>query len=228
MPPAVRGLILWLCVSVAGYMAVAQTNAYSPDMMTFDGRRTIAVPSDEAFAVEGEETIEFWVGPDWTTDPGYDPVVVSNVGRNGASYVIAILRDRDGVGVLSGGVETLAPFDFTDGRLHHVAVVQSDGALHIIVDGDVRGTSSAGLSAQPAGGVWIASADGRTAPFLGAIGQLRFWNAAVDLETLDAFKLVDVLSDDGPDHPYTSVLAAVSAFPDPGMLIANRQEELSR
>lgn len=222
-----RFLIPLLALGAAGF-AAAQTKAYSPDMMTFDGRRTVAVPGDRVFAVDGDETIEFWVGPDWTADPGYDPVVVANIGKTGASYIIAILRDRDGVGVLSGETETLAPFDFTDGRLHHVAVVQSGGALHIVVDGAVCGTSEVGLSSRPVGGVWIGSADGRTAPFPGAIGQLRFWNAAVDLETLDAFKLVDVLSDDGLDHPYASDLVAVSAFPDSGLLIAKEQRELSQ
>ena len=84
-------------------------------------------------------TIEFWVVPDWTSDPGYDPVIICNAGPEGASYLVAMLRDRDGIAIAAGEEEDVVTFDFSDGQLHHVAVVQYDDGTAVFVDGEVAG-----------------------------------------------------------------------------------------
>ncbi len=205
--------------------ALAQPAAYSPDIASLDGTQSMAIEPDNIYRVDGDATIEFWVAPGWTETPNYDPVVVSNLGETGVNYIIAVLRERDGIGVLSGDTETLAPFDFTDDRLHHVAIVQLDGALNIVIDGAVRGVSETGFAASDVNSLWLGTANGEAAPFIGDVAQLRFWSAAVGLDTLEQFKLANPLSEDAPAHPDLESLVAFSAFPDASLLVRSFDDQ---
>ena len=175
---ASKNILLQLALLGWPSIALAQPAAYSPDIASFDGTQSMAIEPDNIYRVDGDATIEFWVAPGWTETPNYDPIVVSNLGENGANYVIAVLRERDGIGVLSGETETLAPFDFTDERLHHVAIVHSEGALNIVIDGAVRGFSDTGITSFDVSSLWLGSANGEASPFIGDVAQLRFWGTA--------------------------------------------------
>lgn len=213
-----RWLAAALAIAAAG-QAQAQDGNYSPDIASFDGTRSMAIQPDPALAVNGDITVEFWVAPGWENDPGFDPVVASNISVENASYIIAIMRDRDGVGVLSGGAEIVAPFDFSDGKLHHVAIVAADDGFSIIVDGSVRGISETALGAYDVDAFWIGSIDGSLGAFTGDIGQLRIWNAALDLETLETFKFQPAFPQGDIVHPFIDALVAASVFPEAGLLL---------
>lgn len=216
----------WLAACISNTVvneAMAQGGDYSPDFAVFDGSQSMAIQPDPALAVNGDITVEFWVAPGWENDPGFDPVVVSNISVENASYIIAIMRDRDGVGVLSGGAETVAPFDFSDGKLHHVAIIAANDGFSIVVDGGVRGISETALGAYDVDAFWIGSIDGSLGAFTGYIGQLRIWNAALDLETLEAFKFQPAFPQGDIVHPFIDALVAASMFPEAGLLLVENE-----
>lgn len=221
------GMHIMLQLALLGWSGVvlAQSAAYSPDIASFDGTQSMAIEPDNIYRVDEEATIEFWVAPGWSDIPDYDPVVFSNLGENSANYIIAVLRERDGIGVLSGDTETVAPFDFTDDRLHHVAIVQSEGALNIVIDGAVRGVSETALQSLDVNALWIGTANGEAAPFLGDVAQLRIWGVAVSLDMLEQFKLANPLSEGAPPHPDLDSLVAFSVFPEAGLLVRSFNDE---
>lgn len=202
-------------------MPVFAETTYRPDVANFDGGDGIALGADPAFDPIGTNTIEFWVAAGWSSDPGYDPVILSNTGASGTSYLVSILRDRDGLGILAGDTEIYTAFDFSDGRLSHVAIVEGEGALSIIINGQVRSVHEVDFQELPETEFFIGSADGQTAPFIGAIGQLRIWREALSRETLVAFIMADVLSPTKGDHPLIDALSVMSDFDDRTVLIAD-------
>ena len=54
--------------------------------------------------------------------------------------------------------------------------------------------------------------------YIGSIGQVRFWDAPLDLETLRTFALSDVSASSNA-HPYLETLRAMSAFDEDTLLI---------
>jgi len=214
------------CISnVVANNANSQVDAYSPDIVVLDGSKSLAIKPHPSLGVSGDLTIEFWAAPGWEQDPGYDPVIVSNLSAEKASYIVAILRDREGVGVVSGEKEIVAPFNFKDGKLHHVAIIQSGNELLISIDGVIRGVSEMKLNVNEVDAFWIGSIDGSLGAFIGDIGQLRIWNDALDLETLEAFKLQSAFSQYVPAHPFIDALIAVSVFPEAGLLLVESQTD---
>jgi hypothetical protein len=180
---------------------------YTPDVAEFDGTNSLTFePSPQLMLADGG-TIEFWVVPDWTSDPGYDPVIICNAGPEGASYLIAMLRDRDGIALAAGEEEDVVTFDFTDGQLHHVAVVQYEDGTAVFVDGQVAGTSELRFQDLPSVGVWVGSIDGENNAFRGAIAGLRVWDVAVPQEDLVAFALQDIFEGDHPDLEWLSAMS---------------------
>jgi hypothetical protein len=196
-------LLLSLCAITAG------AEQYTPDVAEFDGTTSLTFdPSPQLVLADGG-TIEFWVVPDWTSDPGYDPVIICNAGPEGASYLVAMLRDRDGIAIAAGEEEDVVTFDFTDGQLHHVAVVQYEDGTAVFVDGEVAGTSDLRFQDLPSVGVWVGSIDGENNAFRGAIAGLRVWDVAVPQEELVAYALEDIFAG---DHPDLAWLSAISDF----------------
>jgi len=196
-------LLLSLCATTAG------AEQYTPDVAEFDGTTSLTFdPSPQLVLADGG-TIEFWVVPDWTSDPGYDPVIICNAGPEGASYLVAMLRDRDGIAIAAGEEEDVVTFDFTDGQLHHVAVVQYEDGTAVFVDGEVAGTSDLRFQDLPSAGVWVGSIDGENNTFRGAIAGLRVWDVAVPQEDLVAYALEDIFAG---DHPDLAWLSAISDF----------------
>ncbi len=190
-----------------------------PDFLELDGSTNIYLLPDPEFSVLEGGTIEFWVEPDWTETPDYDPVVISAAGPDGPAYVIAMLREKEGIGLLTGDEEALWAFDFDDGQVHHVALNFYDGGVVAIVDGETLGLAAIEMADLVPSGVWIGSADGNTAPFVGAIASLRIWGVPVEPEVLDAFRYSDVLAPETESHPDIDYLQVISDFNNSDVLV---------
>lgn len=220
--PALLSATLFCALPATPFASAEEADAtpYSPDVAEFDGTNSLTFEPAPQLDLADGGTIEFWVVPDWTEDPGYDPVVICNAGPEGASYLIALLRDRDGVAIAAGDAEDVATFDFTDGRLHHVAISQFEDGTAIIVDGQIIGTSDLRFETRPSAGVWVASIDGENNQFQGAIAGMRIWDVVVAQETLVDFAMKDVFADEHPDLPF---LSAISDFSNDEILLADRE-----
>lgn len=203
-------LLLW--------QASASLAAYTPDVAEFDGSSTLAFPPAEELFLGAGGTIEFWVVPDWQASVAHDPVVLSNAGPEGASYLVAVLRDRDGLVLVSGEAEFLIAFDFADEQLHHVALVYDGGRVAAYIDGQLRGATEFAMVDLPSLGLWIGTADGATAPFVGAIAGLRIWGVPLSREEIVSFAAADVLAA-GEGHPAYQHLLAVSDFNNDDLLV---------
>lgn len=195
------------CILLAIFSATAHAQEYTPDVLELNGSDGLDFDPVAQLQIADGGTIEFWVSPGWTSDPGFDPVIICNAGPEGASFLIAMLRDRDGIAIAAGGEEDIATFDFTDGQFHHVAVSQFEDGTAVFIDGQVQGTSELRFQDLPSAGVWIGSIDGENNQFMGAIGGLRIWNAVVEQETLVEFALKDIFTGNHPDLEFLSVLS---------------------
>ena len=186
--------------------------SYVPDITELDGTSTLEFSDLSELNLSQTATIEFWVAPGWTEDPDYDPVIVCEAGEEGLSYLIAMLRDRDGLAIATGDGEDdeeIITFDFTDGQMHHVAIVQLTDGLVVLVDGQVVGSSEMRLTRRPGLATWVGSINGQDNVFTGAIAGPRFWGTAVAQTQLVEYALKDVFA--GP-HPNLESLVAISEF----------------
>ncbi len=202
--------------------SVAMADGYTPDVVEFDGTTALAFDAAPQLVLADGGTVEFWVVPDWTSDPGYDPAILSNMGPEGYSYLVAMLRDRSGLAFAAGESEDVVSFDFADGRLHHVAISQFDDGVSIYVDGQVVGGSAIRSLDLPSDGVWVGSIDGANNLFRGAIAGLRFWDTVLTQEEIVKFALTDVF--DG-DHPNIDNLSAMSNFNSGELLLVQPENE---
>lgn len=199
-------------VLAIGLASPAHAAPYRPDIAVFDGTNQLAFAADNSLNLSAGGTIEFYTAPKWTTAPDYDPVILSNAGVDGASYMVVLLRDRDGIGIRAGEETAIAPFDFTDGKLHHVALVCLEDKTLVLVDGKLVAQPAITFANLPSSGLFIGSADGETAPMLGAIGGLRIWNTPVSPEDLRAYAMQDLVDDQGAAHPDLPSLVGISQF----------------
>ncbi len=205
-------------------LSVPVLAGYTPDLVEFDGEQALVFAAVDEMYIGDGGTIEFWVVPDWIEAPPYDPVVLSNAGAEGASYLIAVLRDRDGLGIVSGDAELMVPFDFTDAQLHHVALSYYSDQLAVYIDGRLVVSTEFTIEDLPAAGLWVGTADGSTAPFIGAVAGLRIWGRPVAQEDLVRFAATDVL-DAGAGHPDMDYLRAISAFNEADLLVPTTDEQ---
>lgn len=221
MKSLVTPIVALLAMAVCAAPAEAQ---YIPDIVELDGQTTLEFPADERMILVGGSTIEFWVQPDWTEDPGYDPVVVSNTGAQGPSWLVAMLRDRDGIGVMVGEESDIAPFDFTDGEMHHVAVVDYGEIVQVLVDNVAVADLDLTFRDLPSSGFWIGSADGANGAFKGAIAGLRIWDIAVSPDDISRFAMVDIFDEATAVHPDLEWLVGVSDFANNDFVLQEYQD----
>ena len=193
--------------------APALAAGYTPDLAEFSGADSLAFPPDGSLDLAGGGTIEFWVQPDWREDPGFDPAIVSNIGKQGPSYMIVMLGSRKGIGVMAGDRFETLPFDFTDGKLHYVAISDfGENNLLVMVDNKVVGSMPIGFRSLPSSGFFIGSADGTENQFKGAIAGMRIWDLPVDPDDLAIYAMQPLVDADGAPHPDISALVGVSDF----------------
>lgn len=208
-------------VLAAALSVPAAAQDYRPDIIEMNGTFELTFEADPAFTLADEGTVEFWAQPDWTEDPGFDPVLLSNIGPDGPSYIIAISGDREAVVVVSGEEEDVFTFDFTDGKMHHIAINQFSDGINVLVDGQVVGESEMNLQDLDSDGLWIGSVDGEISPFYGAIAGMRFWDYVPERNTLLVYAQRDVVLD---EHPELEQLSAISDFATEDMLILQEIE----
>lgn len=189
---------------------IAFAQSYTPDILELNGNDGLEFFPEDSYNISGYGTVEFWVIPDWQEDPGYDPVILSNAGEQGPSFLVALLRDRDGLGVVTGDREEIVAFDFTDDKMHHVAINDYGEALLIYIDNTLVGRFDAGFEQIPSSGLWVGTADGTVSPFVGAIAALRFWGVPVEPDDLKKYARKDIFAGNG--HPDLNYLTAVSDF----------------
>lgn len=192
------------------------THAYEPDVMVFDGEMSLDFPPSPRLVLAEGGTLEFWVAPDWSTDPGYDPVIITSAGPEGPAYLVAMLRERDGIAFAAGEEEAVFLFDFTDGQLHHVAISQYVDGIEVYIDGRQVGSEPIMALDLPVTGVWLGSIDGDNNAFRGVLAGLRLWQEVVPRETLVAFALKDIFEN---EHPQLEALAAMSDFTTAALLL---------
>ncbi|MDZ7668751.1 MAG: LamG-like jellyroll fold domain-containing protein [Gammaproteobacteria bacterium] len=211
-----RSFGIAICIFSLGCSAIAMGQAYDPDVIELDGSFALDYPPDPQLVLANGGTIEFWVAPDWQEDPGYDPVIIANAGPQGPAYLIAMLRDRDGLAFAAGEEEAVFLFDFTDEQLHHVAVSQLDDGIVVLIDGRFAGDSDIQALDLPSAGFWVGSIDGENNQFRGVLAGLRVWSEAIDRDTLVQYALQDVVAG---DHPRLPSLAAMSDFTNGELLV---------
>ncbi|MEM1175274.1 MAG: LamG-like jellyroll fold domain-containing protein [Pseudomonadota bacterium] len=197
------------CTVLLVLAAGAAADGYLPDLLEFDGTDTLVFDPAPQFDLSDGGTLEFWVSPDWTDAPDYDPIVLCNAGGDDIAYAIGILRDRNGLLLVAGDGEDIFPADLDDGRMHHIALHQLEDGVVVLVDGEPVGTSGLSIPAITSDGLWLGSLDGENDMFAGAIAGFRVWDTVVDQATLVEFAFKDAVFD---DHPYLDELTAISDF----------------
>ena len=195
---------------------------YTPDTIELGETGPFAFEPAPQLDLSAGGAVEFWVAPAWSADPGYDPPVLLNIGPEGISYLISVLRDRDGLVFANDDDEDVFLVDLTDGNLHHVAINVMDDGLEVYVDGTVVGTSDLRPSPLPSSGLYVGGLGvENTGAFEGAIGQLRFWNEPLYEEDIVAYRMRDVLDAQREDHPDAANLAAMSDLTTGQMLLVD-------
>lgn len=195
---------------------------YSPDIIELGETGPFAFEAAPQLDLSDGGAVEFWVAPSWSADPGFDPPVLLNIGPKGISYLISVMRERDGLVFANDTDEDVFLADLTDGNLHHVAINVMDDGLEVYVDGLVVGTSDLKPSALPSSGLYVGGLGvENTGSFKGAIGQLRFWKEPLYEEDIIAYRMRDVLDAQEGDHPDAANLAAMSDLATGQMLLVD-------
>jgi len=192
-----------------------------PDFAEFDGSGGLVFEADERLILGPLGAIEFWVAPEWNADPGYEPVVVSNIGPDGPVYLVSVLATRDGIALFSGSNEAVVAVDFTDDVAHHVAINSYEDGIAVHVDGELKGVFDFSFADLPSYGFFVGTSDGENGNFVGAIGQLRIWGLPLDEEEIRAFATRNLLSRESGDHPAAPSLRAVSDFSASDLLMVD-------
>ncbi len=216
-----RTLATALCLGlIADGFAADQ---YVPDTIEIPASAPFALSSPPLLGLTTGGTIEFWVVADWTGNPGYHPVVLSNGEGVSPAYRVSIAADRQALLVQCGTRHARFDFDFADGATHHVAILDYDDQLAAFVDGRYSGAAAMSIEAQPLSTLSVGSLDGGVSSFIGAISALRLWDVPLDPEVLVEFALKDPF-DAGDLHPDIEELLAYSNFRVGELVLADNVE----
>ena len=220
-------LPLALCAASIAVAGSASAQDYSPDILELDGVETLAFPPTEQINLAQGGAIEFWVAADWGEGLEYDPPVVINIGEEGISYLVSVMRDRDGIVFSNADAEAVFLADLSDGRLHHITINVMEDGIVAYVDGQLVGTSEIRPMDLPSSGLFVGGLDAEGAyRFTGAIGQLRIWGEPLFEEDIEDFRMLDVLDAEGDDHPDIANLKALSDFAAKELVLVENVEEI--
>lgn len=207
-------LVPALISPAAAQSAADQQTDGGPVMAQFSGSDDYRYPASSALDISGAGTIEFWVQPGRKSDPGYDPAVLSYQGTFGARLAVLISSDAKALIINAGEVTKNVAFDFVDGQMHHIALTFIAETLTVMIDGEVRDTLDLAMANLPVDTFSIGSLGGAS-PFIGSIGQIRFWDEPVDPDTLLRFAWPADPSSQSEPHPNMDALVGMSAFDNP-------------
>jgi concanavalin A-like lectin/glucanase superfamily protein len=192
----------------------AQSNQYIPITANFTGKGALVMPPSPALDINGAGTIEFWVAPQWEGELTYDPAIIAYTGPKGPRFSVHMSANKRGIGVYAGTFYDGVNYDFSDGALHHVAIVTIADSLDIYIDGALQDSFGFGFADLPATDFSVGSI-GNFSPFVGQIGQVRIWDEPIDPDTLINFALKPIVAE-GPDaHPDIDALVGASTFGNP-------------
>ena len=183
-----------------------------PVIADFDGTNTLNFPAERSLLLTDVASFEFWVEPEWEGALGYDPVILAGLGAEGPRYAIVMSEDRRGVGLWSGEEWDYVDFDFTDGQLHHVAFVVKGELTEVFLDGAYEETIAQGIEDLPMMTFHIGSLNGLNSPFVGRLGGVRVWDAALYEDDIAAFRRDHIFTKEGMKHPDFFQLVGVSDF----------------
>ncbi len=218
-------LVLSIALSSAAPV-VAQTQ-YRPVTATFSGNGALLLPPAIALDINAAGTIEFWVAASWDGNLGYDPGLVAYSGPKGPRFAIHMQADAKALGIYAGSNYQAIPFDFSDGALHYVAVVNVADRILVNIDGTERAVLGFGYADLPATEFSVGSI-GKLSPFVGEIGQVRIWKEPLDSDTLNRFSLAPIESSGPNAHPFIDSLVGASMFANPetgGFVIVGSAQE---
>lgn len=209
-----------------GVPVVAQTQ-FRPVTATFTGKSALLLPPAIALDINGAGTIEFWVAARWDGDLGYDPGLIAYSGPKGPRFAIHMQADAKALGIYAGSNYQAVPYDFSDGSLHYVAVVNVAATILVYVDGQERAVLGFGYADLPATDFSIGSIS-KLSPFIGEIGQIRIWKEPLDVDVLNRFSLAAIEASGPNAHPFIDSLVGASMFANPetgGFVIVGSTEE---
>jgi concanavalin A-like lectin/glucanase superfamily protein len=220
-------MTLWQIIVWAFLLSGSTVNAagYEPDILDFTETSDLDFSGDPAFSLAEQATLEIWVAAGWQNDPGYDPVLLYHADQDSILYTLAMLGDQSGLTLQAGDVVDELPFSFTDGLLHHVALINLGESVALMVDGQVVGRFNIRLPATVGTTFRLGSAPGPSMAFEGAIGGLRIWDIAVQRDSLINYALTDIFSTTDP-HPDLDSLTAYSDLHNNTIDITPGEEEL--
>ena len=122
---------------------------------------------------------------------------------------------------MSGDKYEVVPFDFSDGRMHHLALIDYGKQTEVLVNNDLVAVLPMTIQNLPADALFIGSSDGENNPFQGALGAVRLWGVPLAQDTVIDWALRDVLSEEGSNHPDLRFLIGHSAFSSEDFLLAS-------
>ena len=216
-------IILVILLSV---ISVAKAEEYRPPIAKFDGNVTASFPDDVSLDFNRFGTIEFWVVAQWD-NVDYDPAIVSYLGNLGPRFAILMPADKKGIGMMADQKWEVAPFDFSDGKLHHVAFIIIDSRTSVFVDDELISIMPIGIADLPAHSLNIGSFNGSDAKFIGVLSELRIWDSAVDPDDIATYKRVNLDSEEGAAHPSLDTLVGTSDFANGEITFSLVDEPLS-
>ena len=225
-----RGILLAAVLAPLAWSASAEAQErYRPIVAKFSGKGALILPPAPALSINGSGTIEFWVAAKWTSDPGYDPGIMAYTGPKGPRFAFVVSSDRQALGVYAGIFYDTVAFDFSDGRLHYVAIETIGDVIDVYIDGELRGSLGFGFAELPAVDFTVGSI-GNFSPFIGEIGQIRIWDEPIDPDTLSAYALAPLSGPGATPHPQMEALVGVSAFANPetgGFVFVGEPDEVN-
>ncbi len=187
---------------------------YRPPVARFNGTENISLPGHVSLELVESGTLEFFVAAKWKGKAQHDPVLFSALTPKGPRYAIAITGDKQAIGLARDEDWDMAEFDFSDGKMHHVAFVVMNGVTDVYIDGKHEDTLLTGFGETEVTSFHLGSLNGKIAPFKGALAGLRIWDTPLDPDDLNRFKYVHIFSRRGMKHPDFDALVAVGDFLD--------------
>ncbi|MEN8160342.1 MAG: LamG domain-containing protein, partial [Myxococcota bacterium] len=189
-------LVALLVLATSAYAQDEEATTFTP--LVLDGQTSIEVEPSPALALGEASTIEFWIATAWEDEDGVEsfPAVL---GRRepyegsepegfaaATQYSVHLTPDRQAIGLFDGTRFASVPFDFSDGRLHHVALVTEGDRTTIYVDREARGTVEVGLGEPSELPLHVGSSDGGSELFMGVLPSVRLWRSALTAEQVGA------------------------------------------
>lgn len=205
-------IIVFAVYIIAHSLPAFSGESKRPDTAVFDGTNSVSLPGHFALDVVASGTIEFFVAAKWRGKAPHDPVIFSALTPKGPRYAVAITGDKQAIGLAREEDWDMTEFDFSDGKMHHVAFVVMNGVTDVYIDYEHEDTLLTGFGSEDVTSFHLGSLNGAVAPFKGALANLRIWDTPLDPDDMKRFARLDIFSPKGLTHPDIDALVAVGQF----------------